>query len=854
MALLTCDRCHYPIPADAPSGVCPRCLLATAGQIPMPVNQSPEGQSPTRFPNTGEYERSESLPSLELQPTLDAKSALPPNQSLPSIEILNQRFDDLEVLERIGQGGMGAVFKARQSRLDRIVALKIISPELSQNPAFVERFSREAKTMARLAHRNIITIFDFGIRGSDCYLLMEYVDGINLRQAIRGKTISAPQALDAVRQICDALQYAHDKGIVHRDIKPENILIDSRGHVKIADFGLAKLIHSDAVEVSLTGTNQVLGTRNYMAPEQIEKPETVDHRADIYSLGVVFYELLTGELPIGRFANPSEKSQLNQALDQVVLKTLEKEPIRRYQQASEISVAMQAVPAMVASAAPQPNAPDRRADEHSAVDKKPAPLPHYPVNHPSISQPEDIFCPFKIDHVYEGFAKAHGLARVNSQGVELELDVRDDVFQVIKSKPIRVQIPFSAIHSARLENTFWGNATVFIQAKTLEAVSKVPNAKQGLIKLSIDKADREMGTQMVSAIQEFRAGGSAASADHSVHQKFTTTNDIPMSPPVAPVKSQLVTESNLIPVGHRRAALNKVSGPSRLLSVLGIIVMVITGLRVLKGMGQINVNSSLVPMPSHIFQSALEALIVLQESIVPLGLGGLMIIAAQNMKKLKNRWLGILGCVAAMLPFYSFYTLGFFLGIWGLVVLLNPDVKREFDSLDGEEDENDLAHGNTHPRNSNRFGMGEFSSPKFNPPVTPGVTSAQQHAAGNERKAGRTWLGRWATSLIAVLILAVIAIPLLGGLILLALLPLSTSNFEFNRGDKVTTIESNGTQITIERGGRPSVKIQNKRPDSEIDSADSTELPSELLPKPSLPLEDSMGSANQQNAQQNAID
>ena len=136
---------------------------------------------------------------------------------------------------------------------------------------------------------------------------MEYVDGVNLRQAIRSGGMSPKEALAIVPQICDALQFAHDEGIVHRDIKPENILVDKRGRVKIADFGLAKLLGHAPGDVSLTGTQQVMGTLRYMAPEQMEGTKAVDHRADIYSLGVVFYELLTGELPIGRFAPPSKK-------------------------------------------------------------------------------------------------------------------------------------------------------------------------------------------------------------------------------------------------------------------------------------------------------------------------------------------------------------------------------------------------------------------------------------------------------------------------------------------------------------------------------------------------------------------
>jgi len=165
---------------------------------------------------------------------------------------------------------------------------------------------------------------------------MEYVDGMNLRQLMGTQKVSPQEALAIVPQICDALQYAHGKGIVHRDIKPDNILLDQEGRVKIADFGLAKIMGPGSADFTLTEAGQVMGTTLYMAPEQIEKPGEVDHRADIYSLGVVFYQLLTGELPIGRFHSPSRKVQIDVRLDEVVLRALEKEPALRFSQAEEI--------------------------------------------------------------------------------------------------------------------------------------------------------------------------------------------------------------------------------------------------------------------------------------------------------------------------------------------------------------------------------------------------------------------------------------------------------------------------------------------------------------------------------------
>ena len=166
---------------------------------------------------------------------------------------------------------------------------------------------------------------------------MEYVDGVNLRgRSSRDGQLKPEEAIRIVPQICEALQFAHEEGIVHRDIKPEDILIDKKGRVKIADFGLAKLLGRAPEDLSLTGTGQLMGTLGYMAPEQLQQAHTVDHRADILSLGVVFYEMLTGKLPIGRFEPPSKKVQLDVRLDEIVLHALENEPDRRYQHASDV--------------------------------------------------------------------------------------------------------------------------------------------------------------------------------------------------------------------------------------------------------------------------------------------------------------------------------------------------------------------------------------------------------------------------------------------------------------------------------------------------------------------------------------
>jgi predicted Ser/Thr protein kinase len=304
----TCPKCGAPLSPDAPAGICPKCLM----------------QAGLGGPGTVDYERS-------------AATVPPPARfPTPHLETLARQFPQLEILEHLGRGGMGVVYKARQRHLNRLVAVKILPPSVAGDPAFAERFTREAQALAQLNHPNIVQVYDFGRTEEFFYFVMEYVDGVNLRALIRDKTLEPEQALKIVPQICDALQFAHDEGIVHRDIKPENILIDKKGRVKIADFGLAKLLGRAPEELSLTGSGQLMGTLGYMAPEQLQQAHTVDHRADIYSLGVVFYEMLTGKLPIGRFDPPSKTLHVDVRLDDVVLRSLESEPGRRYQHASEI--------------------------------------------------------------------------------------------------------------------------------------------------------------------------------------------------------------------------------------------------------------------------------------------------------------------------------------------------------------------------------------------------------------------------------------------------------------------------------------------------------------------------------------
>jgi len=305
--LRLCPQCREPLPTDSTDRLCLRC-------------QSDPGRT-----------------------TPPASAGARPAPPTPA-EIA-QFFPQLEILELLGHGGMGMVYKARQPQLDRIAAVKILAPELSGDPAFAERFSREAQSLAKLNHSNIVSVFDFGRAGNFYYFLMEYVDGANLHTLMQEKQFSPDEARRIAIEICLALQFAHEEGVMHRDIKPSNVLIDKKGRVKIADFGLAKLAEkAGEAKARQALTTMVMGTPHYMAPEQIETPSAVDYRADIYSLGVVFYEMLTGELPLGWFEAPSRTgAAVDARLDEVVMRALQKDPNRRYQHASEMRAALETV-------------------------------------------------------------------------------------------------------------------------------------------------------------------------------------------------------------------------------------------------------------------------------------------------------------------------------------------------------------------------------------------------------------------------------------------------------------------------------------------------------------------------------
>ncbi|MEM7009961.1 MAG: serine/threonine-protein kinase [Verrucomicrobiota bacterium] len=275
-------------------------------------------------------------------------SAVPPMQMWepPELEELSELLSGFEVREFLGRGGMGAVYRAYQESLERDVAIKILPPHLGEDPEFAERFRREARTMAKLSHPNIVHVYEFGRNETSgwFYLVMEFVDGADLASLIQSGAIAADEAVNYIGEICSALHHAHELGYVHRDVKPANVFLTKSGHIKVGDFGLAKLfsdLQQEALasgNLDLTMTGSAMGTMDYLAPEILRGGDVgADHRADIFSLGVMFYELLTGDRPRGWFAPPSKKIEVDVRVDGVVLRAMDESPERRYQSAGDVS-------------------------------------------------------------------------------------------------------------------------------------------------------------------------------------------------------------------------------------------------------------------------------------------------------------------------------------------------------------------------------------------------------------------------------------------------------------------------------------------------------------------------------------
>ena len=252
-----------------------------------------------------------------------------------------------EILQLLGEGGMGAVYKAADRELDRFVALKVIRPELASNPSILARFKQELLLAHQVTHRNVIRIYDLGEAEGVKFITMEFIEGQDLRALIREKKKFAPEeAVDVIQQVCQALNAAHGVGVIHRDLKPQNIMQDGSGRILVMDFGLARTLEGDG----MTQTGALVGTMEYMSPEQALAKD-LDQRSDIFALGLILYEMLTGKQPFSaesalaslikrtqERATPVSDidAQIPGALSGIVSKCLERDLKQRYQNVSAI--------------------------------------------------------------------------------------------------------------------------------------------------------------------------------------------------------------------------------------------------------------------------------------------------------------------------------------------------------------------------------------------------------------------------------------------------------------------------------------------------------------------------------------
>jgi TolB-like protein/tRNA A-37 threonylcarbamoyl transferase component Bud32/Tfp pilus assembly protein PilF len=316
-ALRLCPRCGAEIPADAPEGGCPGCFYEAA--LSALASESVTGVDGDVDKPAGRASKSERL-----------------------AKVLGE-LGDYELLEEVGRGGQGVVFRARQKSLNRIVALKVISLGQWASKAHVKRFRREAEAAASLDHPCIVPIYEVGERDGQCYFSMKFIEGGQLDEVAGRAPMSIRQAAELIAKVARTVHYAHEHGILHRDIKPGNILLDAKGEPQLTDFGLARLVETES---TMTRTLEVLGTPSYMAPEQaMGNNAAVSSVTDVYGLGAVFYQLLTGQPPFAGGATyetikllldsePKQPRLVNPKIDRdlstISLKCLEKDPKRRY--------------------------------------------------------------------------------------------------------------------------------------------------------------------------------------------------------------------------------------------------------------------------------------------------------------------------------------------------------------------------------------------------------------------------------------------------------------------------------------------------------------------------------------------
>ena len=359
---------------------CTKCGLAfvvVRPDIPAAV-KTPSPQSQKPVPPPAAADGNKVLPHGGGPGSGGGRKATPSGRRDPADETMvlasNPVIPGYEILEVIGKGGMGTVYKARQISLDRIVAIKVLARELASDKDFIERFDREASALAKLSHPNIVPIIDKGAHEGVYYFVMDFVQGTTLRDLLRGNRLPQEDTIKITVQVCRAIANAHAHGVIHRDMKPENVLLDGEQNVRIVDFGLADIVGHQTWG-TLTGSGMAMGTAHYMAPEQRRDAKRVDRRADIYSMGIMIYEMLTGEIPAGHFKKPSEHTPgVSPAFDRIVIRCLQMGPDDRYQTAEELSNDLRAAfPAHAREmSAPEPPLPQAAVAKAPAAEAPPA--------------------------------------------------------------------------------------------------------------------------------------------------------------------------------------------------------------------------------------------------------------------------------------------------------------------------------------------------------------------------------------------------------------------------------------------------------------------------------------------------
>jgi serine/threonine protein kinase len=584
-----CPRCHAELSSDVAEGLCPECLYRQAIAV---RETGPERDEAGRSP---------------------ARTFVPPTPAE-----LAPHFPQLEILRLLGQGGMGAVYLARQPELDRLLAVKILPPEVARDPGFTERFSREARSLARLSDPNIVTIFDFGTANGLYYFTMEYVAGKNVRELLDAGEMTPPLALRIVAQVCDALQHAHDEGFVHRDIKPENILLDSKGRVKIADFGLARLVGLTPTYLTLTGSQEVMGTLYYMAPEQLRRAHDVDHRADIYSLGVVFYEMLTGELPVGRFAPPSQRAAVDDRIDAIVLRALAREPEQRYQDAAQV-----------------------KRDVEAALSGAPAP--------PSGAVPSWPCVRFTIPEISMAGAYVQGEVFRDATALILEYHVVTAWGSHKASRMLRIPLGeilmISCQASGRLSKSIgWKKAEIVLKVYRPELLDELPFGKLNRGRLLVHRADREEAQQLVASIHNSPLPAPARTG------------------PGATVPGPADADRFLPPAGPDRVR------RQLLFPALGLL---------LTGVGAVVSTAALAGLFTRELHQVKAAWGLAILGLVGIGTGFMMAGALQMLWR-RSYLLSVAGALLALVPWSPAWLIGLPCGIWALVVLGRPEVVAAF--------------------------------------------------------------------------------------------------------------------------------------------------------------------------------